>query len=112
MKNYYYLILCVLIFATSCSKKMLVTKSTNSRDYQLNAHQSGLLMRPMLADLQVESIKKEVTYVAPINKMKRDPLLLKKSDYKSNALQLFLTTHNCDYVVDPVFTQKLCTLVK
>ena len=96
-------VIILMLAISSCSKNMLVTKSTNARDYQLNAHQSGLVLRPMLADLQVESTKKEVTYSAPLNKKKPDPLNLKASDLKSNALQLFLTTHNCDYVVDPVF---------
>lgn len=98
-------VIVLLLVISSCSKKMLVTKSTNSRDYQLNAHQSGLILRPLVADLQVESARKEVAYNTPLNKKKSDPLNLRLSDLKSNALQLFMTTHNCDYVVDPIFSK-------
>ena len=81
---------------SSCSTVKKITKSTNSRDVQIDVNQSGLVLRPLMADLSVENVRKEVVFTAPVN--------IPLDDMKQNALDLFLTTHECDQVVDPVFT--------
>jgi hypothetical protein len=55
-----------------------------------------MLSKPIIADLDIEKTRKEVTYQGLIN--------LPLADLKLNAKQLFLETHACDYVVDPIFT--------
>lgn len=81
---------------SSCSTVKKVTQSTNSRDVQIDVNQSGLVLRPLMADLSIENVRKEVVFTAPVN--------IPMDDMKQNALNLFLTTHECDQVVDPVFT--------
>ena len=80
----------------SCAPSKLIIKKTNAKEYNLETAKTGLVMRPLLADLDVNIERKVVTYVGPIN--------LDMSDLKNNAMQLFLETYKCDYVVDPIFT--------
>ncbi len=81
---------------SSCAPSKLIIKKTNSKEYNLEAVKTGLVMRPLLADLDVNIERKTVSYAGPLN--------LNMSDLKNNAMQLFLETHKCDYVVDPIFT--------
>jgi len=85
-----------VMMLSSCSTVKKITKSTNSRDVQIDVNQSGLVLRPLMADLSVENVRKEVVFTAPIN--------ISMDDMKQNALDLFISTHQCDQVVDPVFT--------
>jgi hypothetical protein len=80
----------------SCAPTKLITKKTNAKEYNLETAKTGLVMRPLLVDLDVNIERKVVTYIGLIN--------LDKSDLKNNAMQLFLETYKCDYVVDPIFT--------
>ena len=86
----------LLLGVASCAPSKLLVKKTNSKEYNVEVNQTGVVMRPLLADLDVVTERKSVTYKAPIN--------LSMSDIKNNAMQLFLETHKCDYVVDPIFT--------
>jgi hypothetical protein len=91
-----------LLFATlslglfACAPSKLLVKKTNMKENNIEASKTGLVMRPLLADLEVTTERKSITYKAPIN--------LSMVDLKSNAMQLFLETNKCDYVVDPIFT--------
>lgn len=80
----------------ACAPSKLLVKKTNMRENNLEASKTGLVMRPLLADIDVVTERKAVVYKAPVN--------LAMTDLKSNAMQLFLETHKCDYVVDPIFT--------
>ena len=80
----------------ACAPSKLLVKKTNMRENNLEASKTGLVMRPLLADIDVVTVRKAVVYSAPVN--------LAMTDLKSNAMQLFLETHKCDYVVDPIFT--------
>lgn len=62
----------------------------------MNQNVNGMVSRPLLADLSVDNVRKEITYAAKIN--------ISDSDRKANAKQLFLETHNCDFIVDPIYT--------
>lgn len=85
-----------LLLMYSCSTSKLVTKSSNAKDPVIEASHNGIVSRPLMADVSVENVRKEVTYIAPV--------YLSSTDQKSNAHQLFLETHNCDFIVDPVYT--------
>lgn len=81
---------------SSCSSSKKVTESTNAKDPILNQNVNGLITRPLLADLSVDKVRKEVTYTANLK--------ISEIDRNANAMQLFLDTHQCDFVVDPIFT--------
>ncbi|MFN5218321.1 MAG: hypothetical protein ACK5CL_06095 [Sphingomonadales bacterium] len=82
---------------TSCSVHREIQKDTKAHDPQINASSFGMVIKPIVADLKVESVKQSVTYTADLK--------LPLSELKDNAMELFLTTHKCDYVVDPVFSR-------
>jgi hypothetical protein len=87
----------LLSFITSCTleRKMTTTKSIHNP--RVEVAESKLYIRPVVADLKIGSEKKSVEYTADL----KIPL----SEIQSNALNLFLTTYNCDYVVDPIYTE-------
>ncbi len=85
-------IVCLFVFG-SCST---ITKSINSSNNDIKPYESGLVMRPLLADLEVDNVRKSVEYIVP------DYMVIKK-DGKQNALLAFKKAHKCDYVVDPIF---------
>lgn len=92
MKKLLFSILTIPLFF-SCST---VTKITNSDTNQMAAHESGIVMRPLLADLDVTQSRKSIEYIVPY-------YMNAKKEGKENALLQFKKTHKCDYVVDPVF---------
>ena len=92
MKKLLFSILTIPLFF-SCST---VTKITNSDTNQMAAHESGIVMRPLLADLDVSQSRKSIEYIVPY-------YMNAKKEGKENALLQFKKTHKCDYVVDPVF---------
>jgi hypothetical protein len=81
---------------SSCANTKKITKITDSKDPVMNQNVNGMVSRPLLADLSVENTRKEVTYSAKLN--------ISEIDRKANAKQLFLETHNCDFIVDPIYT--------
>jgi hypothetical protein len=84
------------LFAISCAKSRLVTQKTNSKKHEIETSYNGMLSKPILADLEIENIRKEVNYQGKLN--------LSMADLKLNAKQLFLATFSCDFVVDPIYT--------
>jgi hypothetical protein len=90
-------ILLVVFLFTSCSIHRQITKDTKSHDPEINAASFGMVIKPIVADLKVEATKQSVTYIADLK--------LPLNELKNNAMELFLTTHKCDYVVDPIFSR-------
>jgi len=95
MKKIFYLFL-ISVFATSCATSKLTTKSTNAKLHEIEASYNGMVSKPLMVDVDVENSRKEVTYNGQLN--------LPLKDLKSNAKQLFLETHSCEYVVDPIYS--------
>ena len=85
-----------LAVLASCANSKKITKLTDSKDPVMNQNVNGMISRPLLADLTVDNTRKEVTYQAKLN--------ISEKDRKANAKQLFLETHNCDFIVDPIYT--------
>ncbi len=77
----------------SCST---ITKVTNSNTNTMNTHESGVVMRPLLADVEVSQDRKSIEYIVPY-------YMNAKKEGKENAVLKFKKTHKCDYIVDPVF---------
>jgi hypothetical protein len=94
-------ILLVFLLFTSCSiHKQIrkeITRDTKSHDPEINPASFGMVIKPIVADLKVEATKQSVTYIADLK--------LPLYELKNNAIELFLTTHKCDYVVDPIFSR-------
>ena len=80
----------------SCSTSKQIVKTTESKSPIINQNSNGMLSKPLLADLAVETSRKEVVYKANLR--------ISDEDKKSNAMQLFLETHSCDYIVDPIYS--------
>jgi len=92
MKKLYLFLITSSILA-SCAT---ITKVTNSNTNTMDTHESGIVMRPLLADVEVSQQRKSIEYVVPY-------YMNAKKEGRQNALLQFKKTHNCDYVVDPVF---------
>ena len=95
MKNK--LLLVGLLFGViSCGPTKFISKSTIAKQNDLEVTKPGVLIKPLMADLEVTTERKTVVYKGPVN--------LSISDLKNNAMQLFLETNKCEYVLDPIFT--------
>jgi hypothetical protein len=90
------LIVGLLFGAISCGPSKLITKSTIAKQNDLEVTKPGVLIKPLLADLEVTTERKSVVYKGQTN--------LSIADLKNNAMQLFLETNKCEYVLDPIFT--------
>ena len=73
-----------LIFSCSVSKK--ITKYRDSKDPILNQNVNGMLSRPLLADLSVDNVRKEVTYNALLKISEDEADSLAKLQYDKLAL--------------------------
>jgi hypothetical protein len=58
-----------------------------------------MLVKPIIADLELSKEKKSINYKADKN--------LPLGDLKANATRVFLDTHKCDYIVDPQFVKTI-----
>lgn len=77
----------------SCST---ITKVTNSNTNTMNTSESGVVMRPLLADVEVSQDRKSIEYIVPY-------YMNAKKEGKENAVLQFKKTHKCDYIVDAIF---------
>jgi hypothetical protein len=91
------IILTGVMSLASCSIQREIKKDTKAHDPEISAPTFGMVIKPIAADLKVESVKQSVTYTADLK--------LPLSELKNNAMELFLTTYKCDYVVDPIFSR-------
>ena len=87
----------LLSFITSCTLERKITSTKSIHNPRVEVAESKLYIRPVVADLKIGPEKKSVEYTADL----KIPL----SEIQSNALNLFLITYNCDYVVDPIYTE-------
>jgi len=86
-----------VVLLTSCSIHREIRKDTKAHDPEVNPTSVGMVIKPIVADLKIVSVKQSVTYTADLK--------LPLSEIKNNAMELFLTTHKCDYVVDPIYSK-------
>ena len=64
MKKPIFILFFAIVIFTSCSTSRFVEKSTNSRDYQVNASNTTLVLRPLMADIAVDNDRKEISYTS------------------------------------------------
>lgn len=84
----------VLLLA-SCSNTEVLIRKTNRTDAVTEVNATGMVMRPLMADLDVSLERKVHTYSGDVK--------LPMADLKQNAIAGFQTEHNCDYIVDASF---------
>jgi len=101
MKNREFIVLftfIVLFFTvSSCSVNREVLTRQTSKTALLAPHSTGILVKPVIADLEISKERKTINYKADMK--------LPIKDLKDNATKVFLETHKCDYIVDPKFVQ-------
>jgi hypothetical protein len=81
----------------SCSVQKEIYRKQEAKNPSLNATATGVVLKPIVADLDISKEKKTITYKADLN--------LDMSDLKPNATRVFLETHKCDYIIDPKFVR-------
>lgn len=93
------MILAFPIAFSSCSVHKEVTRRQESKNPILQVKSTAMLVKPIIADLELSKEKKSINYKADKN--------LPLGDLKANATRVFLDTHKCDYIVDPQFVQTI-----
>lgn len=81
----------------SCSVQKEVYRKQEAKNPSLSAHSTGVVLKPIVADLDISKEKKTITYKADLS--------LAMIDLKANATRVFLETHKCDYIIDPQFVR-------
>lgn len=90
-----FIVLCFTV--SSCSVNREVLTRQVSKTALLAPHSTGMLIKPVIADLEITKERKTINYKADLK--------LPNIDLKDNAIRVFLETHKCDYIVDPKFVQ-------
>jgi hypothetical protein len=83
----------VAVFLGSCAS---TTQITHTDTNEIKFYESGVVTRPLLADVEVGQSRESVTYDVPY-------YMSAKKEGRENALLKFKKEHNCDYVIDPVY---------
>lgn len=95
MKHFWLISLTTMVLATSCSNTEILIRKTNRNNAITEVHPTGMVMRPLVADLEVSVERKMHTYSGDV----KIPL----EDLQENAIAGFQLEHNCDYIVDASF---------
>lgn len=83
----------VAAILASCAS---TTQITHTDSNEMRFYESGVVTRPLLADVEVGQNRERVTYDVPY-------YMTAKKEGRENALLKFKKEHNCDYVIDPVY---------
>lgn len=97
-KFYYLLPVIGMIALNACSLQEEIVTRNQSKKADLQVRETGMIVKPVVADLDISNEKKSVVYVADL----KIPL----NNINDNTMQLFLETFKCDYIIDPKFVRK------
>jgi hypothetical protein len=97
MKNNILIVSCLILSITSCTLERKITTKKSIHNPKIEVVESKVYVKPIVADLKIGAEKKFVDYTADL----KIPL----AEIQNNAMNLFLITHNCDYIVDPIYTE-------
>jgi len=101
----------IMLHLTSCvvSEKYRILEKSATRKIESGGSDLSVLVKPILAELQIESERVSATYY-----FKSDTLGVSKSQLglnssakenaKNFALFAFMKDYNCDYVIDPIYS--------
>ena len=95
------LLVIVVITLSSCTIHKKIVKEKSTKNPEINTQSTGVMLKPIIADLEISNIKKSVVYKADLRVAPRE--------LNNNAMQLFLDSNQCDYIVDPQFSRKTIT---
>ncbi|MDA1336471.1 MAG: hypothetical protein O2818_06240 [Bacteroidetes bacterium] len=84
----------VMLFA-SCSNSEMLIRKTQRTNAITDVNATGMVMRPLMADLDVDVERKQFEYSGDVK--------LPMADLRENAIAGFQQAHQCDYVVDASF---------
>jgi len=98
-KKFYYLLPVIgMIALNACSLQEEIVTRNQSKKADLQVRETGMIVKPVVADLDISNEKKSVVYIADL----KIPL----NNINDNTMQLFLETYKCDYIIDPKFVRK------
>lgn len=117
MKNSsYLLVLSVLLYSCFPNKKTTITERAINRSLEVNGRNSGVLIKPILADIEISKERKisVFSYRSDTlgsysgNSGKNSQFILSGESMKETARKIamfdYLKTNNCDYIIDPIYT--------
>lgn len=84
-----------LLWLASCGTESRVIGELEHKAPSMNINTPEVLIKPVIADLDIIQEKKSVTYEADLE--------LNPSEFKSNAKARFLKEHNCDVIINPQY---------
>ena len=84
-----------LALSSSCRIQSRVIGERNQKSPEINVNTPEVLIKPMVADLDISQEKKTSTYTADLN--------LNASEIKENAQSKFMDEHGCDIIINPVY---------
>ena len=101
MKFQLALALTAVVLLASCSNSEMLIRKTNAHDAITEVNATGMVMRPIVADLDIDADRKSNVYSGDVK--------LPMADLKQNAIAAFKVEHGCEYIVDATFetTRKL-----
>jgi|SRR6056300_217580 len=82
-----------LLWLASCGTESRMIGEIDHKAPSMNINTPEVLIKPVIADLDIIQEKKSVTYEADLE--------LNPSEFKSNAKASFLKEHNCDVIINP-----------
>jgi hypothetical protein len=85
----------LLALSSSCRTQSRVIGERNQKSPEINVNTPDVLIKPMVADLDISQEKKTSTYTADLN--------LNASEIKENAQAKFMDEHSCDIIINPVY---------
>lgn len=93
----YYTPIISSLLLSSCFVSERVVSTRESKNPELYTRTTGVLIKPIIADLEIATERKTIVYKADLN--------ISLAQHRANATQLFMETHKCDYVVDAQFAR-------
>lgn len=95
MQGQFPLALTAVILLASCSNSEMLIRKTNAHDAITEVNATGMVMRPIVADLDIDADRKSYVYSGDVK--------LPMADLKQKAIAAFQVEHGCEYIVDATF---------
>ena len=110
-KSFYFLLFAVpMLILQSCavSENWRINEKSATRDLQGRGSDASVLVKPVMAELDIANIRKESTYLFTSDTLNMSKSKISfsseaKETAKSFALFQFMKDNNCDYVLDPLY---------
>ena len=95
MKNNFYLLIAAvyILFSASCQTQSRQIGEINQKTPSININTPNVLIKPVIADLDISQDKKTSIYEADLD--------LNQNQYLANAKSKFMIDNNCDVIINP-----------